>query len=166
MKRLLITFLLVPLAAGAQFLENPGFEDGDQGWGKPDPASAVVAEAAHGGKLGLRIELKGDGDRARVDSVKFPVEAGQKVTLGFWARTASPQKFAVMLFAFNSANKPVTNENGKPLVTIGIRSSAGWTHYEEACTLPDEASTVSVGIRSWTGATGTVDLDDFELKIE
>ena len=163
----LIIFLLTPFIAEAQPLENPGFESGDQEWVIKNPATAsVAAEAAHDGKLGLRLRIGDDAERAHVDTAKLPLDAGRKVKLGFWARTSSDQTGGVVLLAFSSNNKPVVDENGKPLLTVGIRNSPEWTHFEKEFTLPDEVSSVAIAIRSWTGSSGTIDLDDFELKIE
>lgn len=163
----LIIFLLAPFIAEAQLLENPGFESGNQGWVIKYPATAsVAADAAHDGKLGLRLQVNDDGDRARADTEKLPIDAARKLKLGFWARTSSDQTGGVVLLAFSSNNKPIVDENGKPLLTLGIRNSPEWTHFEKEITLPDEVSSVAIAIRSWNGSSGTIDLDDFELKIE
>lgn len=159
--------LFLPFVAEAQLLENPGFESGDLGWVIKYAATAsVAAEAAHDGKLGLRLHFQNGAERAHVDSAKLPIEAGRKVKLGFWARASSDQTGGVVLQAFSPNNKPIVDDNGKPLLTIGIRNSPGWTRFDKEITLPDEASSVAIAIRSWTGSSGTIDVDDFELTLE
>lgn len=164
---ILIAFLVAPLIAAAQLLENPGFESGDLGWVIKYAATAsVVAEAAHDGKLGLRLHIQDGAERAHVDSAKLPIDAGRKVKLGFWARASSDQTGGVVLQAFSPNNKPIVDDNGKPLLTVGIRDSPGWTRFDKEITLPDEATSVAIAIRSWTGSSGTIDVDDFELTLE
>lgn len=165
---LLILILLVRVAAGAQVLENPGFESGAEAWkiNEKEPVSSVVEEAAHEGKLGLHIVDESQTTGANVASQKFPVTAGQKVTLSFWARTGTESLLAVILIPYSANNKAITDENGKfPNSVFVKRKSGDWEHYEHEFAVPDEASAISLSIRSWTGSMGTADLDDFELKI-
>src|SRR2546428_469051 len=81
---------------------NPGFEDGTKGWEIKDAMSHAVAEAAHDGKMGLRITDEDKAGGSSVMSARLPVKPGQAVTLTFWAKTKTD--FAgIYLWFFNAA---------------------------------------------------------------
>lgn len=162
-------FLIFPLVAGAQVLENPGFESGTEGWkiSEKEPVSSVVEEAAHEGKLGLHVGDESQTTGANVGSQKVPVSAGQKVSLGFWARTGMDSLLAVIIIPYSENNKPITDENGKFPNAVFIKKKSGdWERYEYEFQVPDGVAAISLSIRSWTSPVGSADLDDFELKIE
>ena len=71
-------------------MENGGFEDDIKGWriSEKVPMSSVKAEAAHEGKMGLRVEDNDDVQGSSVWGSQVPVEPGVLYRLSFWARTA------------------------------------------------------------------------------
>ena len=169
MKPLFLSALLLSAPAlQAQLLGNPGFEDGLEGWqnAEKSPVSSVVEDAAHTGKGGLRIADELTDGGANLTTERFPVTPGQKITLRLWARSSKDAITAVMITPYFSTRKPILTENGKPPVLINIKKSDDWEPYETEYVLPDEAAAFSIAIRSWTGAVGTTDLDDFELTLE
>ena len=169
MKLLFLAAFLLPLSAlHSQLLENPGFEDELLGWkiAEKSPVSSVREDAAHQGKAGLRIADELNDAGANITTERFQITPGQKITLSFWARSSKDAISAVMIMPYSSARKPLLTEKGKAPVVINIKKSENWERYEAEYTLPDEATTFALGIRSWTGAVGTTDLDDFDLKVE
>jgi len=163
--------LLLPLSlhAADNLLGNPGFEEEQAGWAilEKEPISSVSPDAAHDGKLGLRITDESKENGANVSSDRFPVTPGQKVSLGFWSRSTTEGIGAVMLVPFSSTGRAILNQNGKPECVVAIKKDKGdWDRHDVEYTVPDGASTLGVSIRTWTGSVGTADLDDFELKIE
>lgn len=163
-------FWLVLVSAAltqAQGLEDPGFENGGKGWtiAEKIPCSTFSEAGAHEGKLGLHIADEAAGASANVGSAHLAVKPGQTVTLGFWARTDSEPLAALMLKAYNKDNRPIEGPGSD--LTIPIRKRDGdWQHYDQEYTVPEGAVTIGLGIRTWKPAVGTVDFDDFELKIE
>ncbi len=152
----------------AQILSNPGFESGMEGWksNEATPITTVVKEAARTGEMGLRVNDESETDGARFFSDAFTVSPGQKVTISFWARTLQGDLAAVSLQPLGARNRAITSENGQPPLVIAIKSSTDWKQYSGSYTVPDEAESMIIGIRSWTKTKGTVDIDDFELTVE
>lgn len=165
----LVALLLLPLGLHAQLLQNAGFESGTDGWKiiEKEPISTVTGEAAHAGKSGLRITDESKELGANVSNDRFPVTPGQKVTIGFWGRSTVEGIGAVMVIPYTANNRAILDEKGKQLFLISIKKDLGdWDRYDAEFIVPDEATSVGISIRTWTGSTGTADLDDFELKIE
>lgn len=168
-KSLLAAFFLLPFAAQAQLLTNPGFEDGQDGWkiNEKETISTVIGDAAHEGKMGLRINDESKENGANISTDRFPVTPGQKVSIGFFGRSTVEGIGAVMIMPYGAGNRAILNENGKPECVIAIKKDNGdWDRYDAEYTVPDGADSVSISIRTWTGSVGSADLDDFELKIE
>ncbi len=162
-----LLFLLFPIAAQAQLLENPGFEFSKNGWkiSEPKPTSSISEEAAHTGKFGLKLVDESAEGGANVVSERFPVTPGQKVTLSFWARSNKDTFAAVVLVPF-AGSKSISDDKGRfPSVYIK-RNSDEWTQYDFEYLVPDEITDLAISVRSWTASIGTADLDDFELRIE
>ncbi len=152
-------------AAVANPLPNPGFEDGDSGWIIKDAFSRVVVEAAHAGKAGLRITVEAPAPTgSSVASPRFPVAAGQEITLTFWGRTKT--SFCGVYFFFYAQDGKLLMDaalkagGGHP--ACGIKNTDGnWNAYTLQAKAPAEAAAISVWIHSYGNAKGSVDLDDF-----
>lgn len=169
MKTLLTGILLASASClGAQILPNPGFESGMEGWKSTEktPITSVAAEAAHTGQHGLRVDDQSETDGARFFSDAFTVSPGQKVTLSFWARSPLDGIAAVSLQPLGARNRPIMDEKGQPPLVVAIRSSPEWKQYHATFTVPDEAESMTVSVRSWSRSKGVVDIDDFELTVE
>jgi peptidoglycan/xylan/chitin deacetylase (PgdA/CDA1 family) len=166
---LLLFLAWADVALPANPIPNPGFEEGDQGWAIRDSMSKVVPESAHEGKLGLKIVDEDAKNGSSVMSAKLPVQAGQEITLTFWAR-AQADCSGVNLWFFNSAGQIVKSPDpkwrysqGSP--AVGIKKGAGeWMPYTLKVQAPEGAVRVAIWIHTWSTATGTVECDDFAIE--
>lgn len=152
----------------AQVLSNPGFESGMEGWKSTEktPITSVAKEAAHTGEMGLRVNDQSETDGARFSSDAFTVSPGQKVTISFWARSPQGDVAAVSLQPLGARNRPIMDEKGQAPLVIGIRTSTDWKQYNGSYTVPDEAESMVITVRSWSKSKGVIDIDDFELTVE
>lgn len=157
---------LSSLIVTASVLPNAGFEDGLSGWVAKDTMARAVPEAAHTGKLGLRIVDEDDKKGSDFTSAQIPVASGQALVLTFVARTQDNFS-GVYLWFRDTAGKPVKDvalqyTGGMP--SVGVKKGDGnWTPYTLKTTVPPAATTVSVWVHSWGAAKGTADFDDFAL---
>lgn len=153
---------LASLNAGQ--LTNPGFESELSEWKvqEKQPVSSLTKEAAHEGTLGLHLA----GPGARLESERLDVVPGQKVTLEFWARATTNGLGVVMLVPYGGNKRPILNEKNSPPVVIVLKKSEEWTPYKTEFIAPENAVYIGIWVRSWSGAKGEADLDDFSLKIE
>lgn len=169
MKPLLIgIFLASASLLHAQILPNPGFESGMEGWttAEKTPVTTVSTEAARTGTHGLRIDDQSETDGARFSSDAFTVSPGQKVTFSFWSRSPQGDVVGVSLQPLGARNRTLMDEKGQPPLVIGIKTSTDWKQYNATYTVPDEAESMVINIRSWSRSKGVVDLDDFDIVIE
>ena len=163
----LIAGMLSPVWGADNALPDPGFEgDNAQWWAIADDSSQIVPEAAHTGRLGLRIGSRTYNPRgASVTSARLPVTPGQALTLSFWAKGA-PDGCAVYLTFANAAGKSVTDaatpRGGQQLCAVN-KQAEGWNAYTFTGKAPADAATVALWIHSFAGAAGVIDLDDFAL---
>ena len=67
-------------------LPNAGFEEKTPPW-KLNQFCRIIPEAAHTGKLGLRIEDDSDTDGASAFAPRINVAAGTTIVVRFWARS-------------------------------------------------------------------------------
>jgi peptidoglycan/xylan/chitin deacetylase (PgdA/CDA1 family) len=164
-----LVLLCVSLCAAraASVLPNAGFEEGLAGWVTRDAMAKALPEAAHSGKLGLRIVDADTVKGSDFTSAKLPVTEGQAITLTFFAR-AQGDFSGVYLWFHDAAGKAVKNDalkytGGMP--SVGVKKGTGdWTPYTIKATVPSGAVMVSVWVHSWGSATGTADFDDFEIS--
>lgn len=159
-------FSALCFSAKAAVPPNGGFEDGLSGWTAKDSMAKALPEAARTGKTGLRIVDEDTKKGSDLTSGRMPVTPGQEITLTFHARAQAD--FAGVYLRFDdAAGKPVKDAalkytDGMP--AAGIKKGAGdWTSYRLKATVPEGAATVAVWVHSWGAATGTADLDDFEI---
>ncbi|GAT35463.1 carbohydrate binding domain-containing protein [Terrimicrobium sacchariphilum] len=169
MKPLIIGIFLASASfLPAQILPNPGFESGLEGWKTTEktPITSISTAAARTGEHGLRVEDQSETDGARFFSDAFTVSPGQKVTISFWARSPHGDVVGVSLQPLGARSRPLMDEKGQPPLVIGIKMSADWKQYNASYTVPDEAESMVINIRSWSRSKGIVDLDDFDVTIE
>lgn len=166
--------MIIPLSAVAggsrELLINPGFEAGENGWSNREkiPVSAIVEEAAHSGRFGLSVRDEALEDGARFFGEKLAVIPNQVLTLTFWAKAVSGDDLvAVSLTPADAEGRPLPGERGGASEVSHVDTkSADWESYTITYTVPENAGTVTLSIRSWTKATGVVFLDDFSLLTE
>ena len=161
-----VCFSFVFAVAAQAALPNPGFEEGLSGWVARDAMSKAVPEAAHTGKLGLRIVDEDTKKGSDFTSAKLPVTPGQTITLTFFAK-AQGDFSGVYLWFHDATGKAVKDAalkytGGMP--SVGVKKGGGdWTPNTLKATVPAGAATVVVWVHSWGSATGTADFDDFEV---
>lgn len=168
-KSFLFAACLLPASLlDAQLLTNPGFESGVDGWTIKEKTSisSAMAEAAHEGAAGLRISDESVDGGANVTSERFDVAPGQKIALEFMARSLNSTIASVSILPYGSNNQPLLDEQGRSPANVIIRQSTDWAHYALEWIVPEDVSAFAISIRSWSTPTGTVDLDDFTLKVE
>ena len=146
-------------------LPSPGFEgDNAKWWVIGDDSSQFTAEAAHTGKLGLRIgSLAYNPVSASVSSARLPVTAGQEFTVAFWAKGA-PNCSGVYLWFYNAAGKMVGGGNAKQQMCGVNKKGEGWNEYSFKGKTPEGAVQVGLWIHSFSGSSGLIDLDDFVIS--
>lgn len=163
---LALVVALVQSAAADNPLPNPGFEEGEQHWTIGDEFSKITADAAHSGKLGVRVgATEYHPHVSSVTSSRLPVQEGQEIALTFWARSTKSSAGAY-LFYYNADGKTVQDAKGKgggP--TCGITQPDGqWHPYKLAAKVPAGAASVAVWLHAFSGATVTTDFDDFAFQ--
>ena len=169
MKRLipLLISSICTLAFGVDSpLPNPGFEEGLAAWVVKDTMSKAVPEAAHSGKLGLRIVDEDKGVGSSVMSAKLPVKAGQQIKVNFWAKTTT--SFSSVFLWFYDANRKVIKDpslkHTDGLSAAAIKETDGeWHPYSVIASAPQDAVTLSLWIHSYSTSVDSVDIDDFEV---
>lgn len=156
--------LILPLSVQAKGLPNPGFEDGPSGWAINDTMSKVIPDAAHEGKMGLRITDDNTSAGSSVTSAKLPVQPGQEITLTYWSKAQSDCA-GVYFWFYDSAGKVINDpaqRAGAGHPVCGVKKGDGGMSTLKAVA-PGGAVAVAVWIHSFGSATGTVDFDDFTL---
>jgi len=143
-------------------LPNPGFEDGPNLWAIEGNAQ-LVAEAAHGGKLGLRVGAAHySAGGASVTSARLPVTPGQEITLSFQARTTAACSGAYLWF-YDATGKVMSLPKGREDACWPNKTNGEWNAYALRSSVPAGAAAVAVWVHASPGLTGTADYDDFAL---
>ena len=157
----------VTVQAAVNPVPNAGFEDSLNAWEVKDTMSKAATDAAHGGKLGLRITDEDTVGGSSVMSAKLPVKAGQEIRAAFWARTS--RNFAgVYLWFFDAKGRllrdpALKTSGGQATAAINI-TDGQWHDYAITAKAPAEAVAVAIWIHSYSTTTGTADFDDFALS--
>lgn len=153
------TLLAVALLEGlsvlaGNLLPDPGFEEGKGAWVIGDNESSFCAEAAHSGKVGLKI-VKGGSS---VQSSRLAVVPGQKFTLSCWVKAKTLNGGAYLWYE-NAEGKLF---QPKP-ESLNIKPGDDWQRVSKEFTVPEKAVSVRLWIHSWSGAKDGSLWDDFEL---
>ncbi|MDD5263130.1 MAG: polysaccharide deacetylase family protein [Methylacidiphilales bacterium] len=147
---------------------NPGFEDGANGWLIKDSMSTVVPEAAHEGKMGLRISDQDPKGGSSVFSSKLAVTPATALKLSFWEKSDKPGFLGVYLYFYTESgqliNDPLQRAGaGHPV--CGAKDGDGqWHQFTLNAAAPDGAASVALWIHSFGGSVGIADVDDFSLE--
>lgn len=147
-------------------LQNPGFEDGFNGWlAQRDPhMCTVVAEAAHTGTRGLRVADNSTTAGSNLPSRRFEAHAEKTYELRFWARIVSPGTIGVYLRFFDKKNKTLNSQILNNEIIKGIPPEARqWTEYTLRGVAPRGAVAGEIWIHSYNAGTVVANLDDFSL---
>ena len=161
-------FLLMiqaPLApADGNLLANGGFEQHLASWdGRKDGGmSKAVLEAAHDGKLGLRVEDDDDVKGSSLGSEQVPAGPGRKFELRFWGRIMSGRGAAAYLQFFDADGNQLNKMELNNTIRVLLRGGE-WKEYSLSGTAPDGAATVRVWVHTHTETRVIADFDDFVL---
>lgn len=156
---------VIPAVAGLN-LENPGFENGLNGWvvlekDLPAPMSEATAEAVREGAMGLRVDDKDRQYGSSLVSQPVPVEPGKSYRVSFFARGASNK--AAVYMRFQDSSRKVMNPNSMPTAAVN-QPGSDWHSYSVTAVAPDGAATLAIWVHSWSGAVGVIDFDDFTVE--
>jgi len=165
LSRSVVGLALLPCAM-AMPLQNPGFENGLDGWillerDLPDPMTSVAADAAREGSAGLRVEDADKQNGSSLVSQPLPASPGLTYKLAFYARAKGANKGAVYLRFYDSSRKIIDPQN---LPSVAISKAGDWENYVLEAVAPAGTTAVAIWIHSWSGATGTIEFDDFSLE--
>lgn len=155
------------LCGGEVPLSDAGFEQETRGWKtSPDDQgmSEFTAEAAHAGKLGLRVVDNTSEGGSSAYSARVPVKAGWIYRLSFQARVLSGSGAGVYLRFLDGQGKylnPVPKQND--LVGLDSAGKKGWKEYSVQAMAPETAVAADIWIHSFKRDIITADFDDFML---
>lgn len=145
---------------------NSGFEQKGEGWkaDQDNGMSTFVPEAAHTGKLGLRVTDASATLGSSLASARFPAVAGKSYELRFYGRNVKGQGIAVYLKFYDAAGKLLNTPELKNQVNVPVRrSDTDWKQFSVVGTAPAAATQVEIWVHSFTKNEVTADFDDFVL---
>jgi hypothetical protein len=175
-------FLLAPLVFGALFVTahadnapvsilttNPGFEAGLDGWSLKDTDAAAklsqaLPEAAHTGKMGLRVQQKAGQPGSWIASAPMPAVPQQKYRVSFWVRTLA-DSHAIVSMKFVGADGSYSIDTAKP-PSNGLQITGGiydWTEVQFEAQAPTGAVGAVIAIHAYNNAECEADFDDFSV---
>lgn len=160
-----LALVLLAPSAHAQTIVNPGFEQDLTDWTSRydrNEMSKAAPEAAHSGKLGLRVTDTDDKAASSLESLAIEATPGQKFQVTFWARTVSGDgSIAVSLRFFDEKTK---NLQKKPPSVI-FKQTPEWKQFTVTGVAPANSVGFIIVIHSLALETVTADLDDFDCKL-
>lgn len=146
-------------------LENPGFEYGAQQWSLSEDTSIICPEAAHGGKMGLRLgSLEYNPGGAAVFSARFPVAPQQEVTIRFWAKTQSACSGAYIWFSSGDGKLLIPEGAKGATAVVPNKTDNQWHEYIGRSKAPAGTVSVCLWLHSFAGVKGQTDYDDFVIS--
>lgn len=170
MKRLKLAFVFAfsAIAAFAQMLPNPGFEEESVGWSfDKNRMSTVCKEAARTGKFGLRVidASDRDGSSCRSDAVKIKPNAYYR--LRFHVRNFGDKSESIgVYFKFQDANGQELESNkarNELIHYVNTKTVNEWAEMTACFQSPKTAATLAVWIHSFSTGMAKMDFDDFIL---
>lgn len=146
-------------------LTNPAFEEGKAGWTDDKGSSQVVAEAAHTGKNGLRVNDPDAENYVRVISEAVPVTPGKTYKLHFFARQVSGHGVNGVLWFLDDEGELIKAEDGSRFwVGPPEDDNTEWQEFSVSGLAPENAVSAQVYVQSNRVAIGVIDFDDFRLE--
>jgi hypothetical protein len=145
---------------------NSGFEQKGEGWKaeQDNGMSTFIAEAAHTGKLGLRVTDASATLGSSLASPRFPATAGKSYEVRFYGRNVKGTGIAVYLKFYDAAGKLLNTPELKNQVNVAVRKNdTDWKQFSVAGVAPATATQVEIWIHSFTKNEVTADFDDFVL---
>lgn len=145
---------------------NSGFEQKGEGW-KADldhGMSTFIPEAAHTGKLGLRVTDTSATLGSSLFSPRFTAIAGKSYEARFYGRNLKGAGIAVYLKFYDAAGKLLNTPELKNQINVPVRrTDTEWKQFSVAGVAPATATQVEIWVHSFTKNEVTADFDDFVL---
>ena len=162
-----------PMAQAAQAAQaapsselNLDLEKGFDGWRATEQPlmSNAQPDAAHSGKMGLRIEDKSEGVGSSVFSPQVPATPERTYQLSFWSKTNVVNGGGVWARFYNADSKIIGQ--APTLLTNFSNDNGDWVQFKKSLQTPAETAFVAFWIHTSTAAQGTFDFDDFSVTAE
>ena len=173
LKTILLTGCLAGLASASSVraekplaLANGDFEQQLTGWTATgdNGMSAVVAEAAHSGKFGLRVTDASDTLGSSLAAAKFPATAGKTYEVRFASRVIKGNALGVYVRFYNAKGEFLnTPEKKNQNIFRMAAKDTEWKQNSLKGVAPEGAVQVEVWIHSFTKGQVTADFDGFTL---
>jgi hypothetical protein len=147
-------------------LANAGFEEKLTGWNNANDhgMSAVVPEAAKGGKLGLRVTDTSDTLGSSLAAKRFAAKPGQAYEVRFQGRIVKGEGIAVYLRFYDAKGAYLNTPELKNQINVPVRrGDTEWKQFAKQGVAPAGAVQGEVWIHSFTKNIVTADFDDFVL---
>ena len=147
-------------------LPNPGFEEQTASWNAANDQgmSVAIPEAAHGGKLGLRVTDDSKTLGSSLAAQRFPATPGKNYEVRFHGRSVKGEGIAVYLRVYNEKGEFLNTPALKNQINVPIRrADTEWKAYSKKGVAPAGTVQVEVWIHSFTANVVTADFDDFVL---
>lgn len=145
---------------------NSGFEQKGEGWkaDQDNGMSAFIPEAAHTGKLGLRVTDASATLGSSLFSPRFPAAAGKTYEARFYGRNLKGAGIAVYLKFYDATGKLLNTPELKNQINVPVRrTDTEWKQFSVAGVAPATATQVEIWVHSFTKNEVTADFDDFVL---
>jgi len=147
-------------------LPDPGFESGRTGaWRIGGDMGAIVPEAAHSGRFGLRITDNSTTRGSNVRSAAVPIPAGAVLAVRFFARTSDGGGVGVYLNFEDAQGKPVRRPRGGEIIFAIPDTQGSWKRFTLVGRAPQHAAAAFIWVHSFNGVRAAADLDDFSLAL-
>lgn len=161
-----LVVLASAVRAAPPALANAGFEKGMTNWVATDKGmSAVVPEAAHSGRLGLRVTDPSErtGSSCRADPV--PVCAGKSYVVRFWGRAVEGDgAVAVYQHYYDAEGRLLSRASNGEFILPVPGTTTGWQSLALYGKAPPNAAALSIWVHAFIGNKGKADLDDFSVE--
>lgn len=147
-------------------IPNAGFEDKLASWNATNDhgMSAVVPEAARGGKLGLRVTDTSDTLGSSLAAKRFPATPGKSYEVRFQGRIVQGEGIAVYLRFYNAKGEFLNRPELKNQINVPVRrSDKEWKEFAKRGSAPAGAVQGEVWVHSFSKNVVTADFDDFVL---
>ncbi len=164
----ILSFPIATVSSEELTLINPGFEQGSEGWSQPRLQTSGIAfteEAAHTGKLGLRVTDLDDKTDVLLRATRLPAEPDGVYRVSFAARSVDGGRGLNVFVRFldEEGNHIILDDEHRYHFMIES-DHREWARHAFEGTAPEGTSFLEVYIRTNKRALITADLDDFQVE--
>ncbi len=163
---MILSSLCLPCLASSNLpLENLDFEQGMAGWTGDNGKSVVCPQAAHSGKLGLRVTDNDPQSGSSFRSQTIPAHEGTTYRLRFWAHIPKETSGLIgVYFIFKDEKGSTLARPDGSEYKFTLSCIPNWRQLDYVETSPKNTVSLAIWIHSFNATTGlTADFDDFEL---